>query len=784
MIRKIDLFGSKINLRFNGAQTYQSNIGSLITIFIIGVIIARLISIFLIAIQRNNPTVIFTERQVNDPALFEATSKSFPMAFAMQDPVTKNYYIDESIYTVQAQLQQKFTTFNSSTQQNQTTWKYTDIILQRCTSQNFQNPNNLQYFISSNYTNMYCLPPDAVLPIQGDFPSPVFSQIQFIFKQCQKNCKSQEEINYYLLKSGMALYMSDSYVDPTQFYDPFQIYARNMYWHTSLQMPQDVIIFIRNNYVYSDFGWIISDKDIKKFPSYSFYENFLYPPNFQQYFLTLTFKFEKQKENSYSRKYQDISSIISEIGGFSQSLLAIGFLICTKISQLQLNQQLVNSVFNYDEPEETQQNHLIKEQKTHGCCRAIFKNKQKKNKNNQQTEASQLQQLSSIQNNDTRQIFNKNVDYTFKSDQNQNQLIKFKNKINQSTSSQFKSQEHKRSISNSQNHTLILASILQEQQKIQKDDKSKINQKISNKLIKKIDKINQNSQKLKEKNFNSMLEEQTRSMKLSVWEYIKSIFFPFGNLRQKKKVIEYSINKLYNHLDILQILKRLIEVEKLKRLLLDKDQIKLFDYLPKPTIHLDMIQEQNENQRKSERSEIDLLYQDNRTPLQKVKEAQEAYKNILQKYQQTQLDEKIIQMLDPNLLSVFEQNNTNFKLDSQNERINSKLLDNSKKKQESQINNKNEKNEQLELIKISNVFEDQTKQSQNKKVFYSYQKNNFCSVQDESKENLAILKQTTNSNSLNNICQKNFQNVAEEEINNTIFQNFFNPTKNNQLSKL
>lgn len=36
--------------------------------------------------------------------------------------------------------------------------------------------------------------------------------------------------------------------------------------------------------------------------------------------------------------------------------------------------------------------------------------------------------------------------------------------------------------------------------------------------------------------------------------------------------------------DVLYIIKKLHEIDKLKMILLNKDQIRLFDYLPKPTI--------------------------------------------------------------------------------------------------------------------------------------------------------------------------------------------------------
>ncbi|EWS76304.1 hypothetical protein TTHERM_000004890 (macronuclear) [Tetrahymena thermophila SB210] len=149
-------------------------------------------------------------------------------------------------------------------------------------------------------------------------------------------------------------------------------------------------------------------------------------------------------------------------------------------------------------------------------------------------------------------------------------------------------------------------------------------------------------------------------MKLSIWEYFKSVIYPCGYLKDKKKIINYSIDKLYYNLDIMHILKRLIEVEKLKRLLLNSDQIKLFDYLPKPTIHADLILKNAANQNVSKSKEIDLLYQDNRSEFQRVKDAFEAYKNIQSRQEHSLLDQKIIEMLDPNLVSVFNvQSNMN-----------------------------------------------------------------------------------------------------------------------------
>ena len=48
--------------------------------------------------------------------------------------------------------------------------------------------------------------------------------------------------------------------------------------------------------------------------------------------------------------------------------------------------------------------------------------------------------------------------------------------------------------------------------------------------------------------------------------------------------MNFSINRMEKSFDILYIIKKLHEIDKLKMILLTKEQIKLFDYLPKPTI--------------------------------------------------------------------------------------------------------------------------------------------------------------------------------------------------------
>ena len=58
---------------------------------------------------------------------------------------------------------------------------------------------------------------------------------------------------------------------------------------------------------------------------------------------------------------------------------------------------------------------------------------------------------------------------------------------------------------------------------------------------------------------------------------------------RKRDQIQHCNNILKDRLDIIYILKRLTELEKLKMILLNNSQRKLFEFLPKPLIKINSI---------------------------------------------------------------------------------------------------------------------------------------------------------------------------------------------------
>ncbi|KAL4476317.1 hypothetical protein ABPG74_010050 [Tetrahymena malaccensis] len=205
-----------------------------------------------------------------------------------------------------------------------------------------------------------------------------------------------------------------------------------------------------------------------------------------------------------------------------------------------------------------------------------------------------------------------------------------------------------------------------------------------------------NSQKLQSEATNSIQDrifkvfsQSFSQVKLKLRDYIMAYFnFFCSKQSQKSLIIKYGTDILYSHIDILNIVNKLIELEKLKHLLLNEDQIKLFDYLPKPILKLPKTQDQNaiknknlhkqiilqisqENQQQELKvdelssqntqinNQLSLFYMSHKTSEEKALEAHKAFNKIINQpsNNNSEIDKKLISMIDQSLLSYFKQNN-------------------------------------------------------------------------------------------------------------------------------
>ncbi|KAL4493486.1 hypothetical protein ABPG72_007494 [Tetrahymena utriculariae] len=167
------------------------------------------------------------------------------------------------------------------------------------------------------------------------------------------------------------------------------------------------------------------------------------------------------------------------------------------------------------------------------------------------------------------------------------------------------------------------------------------------------------------------LVRQGKVLKMQFFDYFTFYLQCFKSIySEKKKQIKYSKDRVKERLDVVYIMQKLVEIDKLKMLVLNEDQIKLFEYLPKPIVHLNPKEippspslknsnkpspNNNLHHPQNMQQAWSMLHQQ-KNPIEKAAEASEVYKNMIENDPEllTSIDRKLIEMMDVRVKNIFE----------------------------------------------------------------------------------------------------------------------------------
>ncbi|KAL4510774.1 hypothetical protein ABPG72_004928 [Tetrahymena utriculariae] len=345
-MKKIDIVGSQVSLRLNGIVQHKIIFGAFFTILLFGIIIKRIIFLVFQVIQGSNPKILYQERQVDNPKAFIISPQTFSMAIGVLH-TNYTYFLDKTIFTVQGVHRVKQNIFNQTTNQNDEVFTENCFSLVNCTKDHIPEDNLRLYFEKSQLYSHLCLPLDKQLEIEGQYNSDNYQEINFLFKKfVGSSCLDQHSIDSLLNSVYIELLFTDAYFSPQKKHFPINRFERDLYWQSSQNLPKEVNMKMRNNYVETDYGWLTPNLVTDIFPQYSYNDNQIVDIS-NNFFFHLVVRFEKQKENLYQRIYDTAFSIMSQIGGFTQILLTIFSFVCIRYSQTDLNRSFINQQYDF-----------------------------------------------------------------------------------------------------------------------------------------------------------------------------------------------------------------------------------------------------------------------------------------------------------------------------------------------------------------------------------------------------------------------------------------------------
>ena len=350
---KFDIYSKRATFFFNNQEKIGSKFGLFLTILYIltslFIFIFYLIQIF----ERKDIKIYNSNIYTQEMPILNIDSNLLYFAFGLEDPITSNRYIDESIYYPQIlyidriKINGEFKTITKKILEHE-----------RCKDINFGN-NYQHFFLKGEINNSYCLKDfNYNLTFAGGYKYEKMSYIRIKIFPCvnttenNNHCKSREEIDYYLGSSYFSFLIKDFGLNPSNFENPISPTLQDVFTTIDRHFFRNFFINFGITEVQTDLSFFNEKISTKKYLQYRNTYQVFYLREEQEYLdgkemcvvhIQLDDTIFIQK-----RTYLKLTEIFSKIGGYMQLIYTIFSMLCLLINKFDSELKIINSIFNFN----------------------------------------------------------------------------------------------------------------------------------------------------------------------------------------------------------------------------------------------------------------------------------------------------------------------------------------------------------------------------------------------------------------------------------------------------
>jgi hypothetical protein len=347
-----DMYSRRIGFFYNNHEKIGSYLGLFLTVIYIFASIILFIYQIINTIKRTELKVYDTTIYAQEMPSIEVNLDQLYFAFALEDPLTSNRFIDEGIYIAKVafiekeKINDEFITVNT-----------TNLPIERCNVENF-GKNYQHLFAKDELSNSYCLKDfNYTLTFEGGYKYERFTYIRLRIYPCsnstsKKPCKPQEEIDRYLTSGYFSIVIKDFGLNPSNYTFPVLPTFQDLYTTIDKRIYRNYILNFGVTEIRTDTGLLEEDLKVDRY--------FQYRKEIQ----TFSFRDEKDYYAGKSvilvqlrlddtilvqtRTYTRISEIFSRIGGYMQLMNTVFLLISSLINKLNSELKIINSIFSFN----------------------------------------------------------------------------------------------------------------------------------------------------------------------------------------------------------------------------------------------------------------------------------------------------------------------------------------------------------------------------------------------------------------------------------------------------
>lgn len=585
ILYSFDYFKKPISLNFNKKEKIPTFIGSILSCIIFVVSITLAVNIGSDIYNKRNPSI--GSVTIKQPAAPILQMDNNNLIFVAQY-LNRNFEVfrDESVFSLQISLFQNIRYNNGSAFATRTELQQINCSMY---FDYFNSLNVSASFDGDGLKTGYCFD-NRNISIGGAYVSDYFANIEYSIFKCVNStnsnitCKSTEEIDRLLYLNYFQIFYLDYFIDSNSYKAPLNYYLNNYFVITDGNIIKSVDHFLKLVTFETDDGLIFESNNTKQvlITDYSRDQaNTAVSNQILDVYVNISTNILKMK-----RTYQKLQNLAATVGGIFNVLTIFGKMIASFFAKHKMYQTLFNSLFIIDE------NNLVK-QVSVDACKAYGKKPIRISR--LKTNLEQFKKIK-IDNNNKAETVN-----------SQNHFINELRTLSPAKINIFNSNEDNNNNNNRNRNNIFLSKNLVE--------------------------------------INDDLNESRKSKKyhLSFFKIIKIklLYICFSKYIKQKTIFDKTKHKLLEYLDYLEVSKSLYEIKKLKRIIFDESQLKLFDFIEKPKV-----QEQNE---RSISSSNNNSKHNNKLESNNEEEFKKCIEFIANKNKRSKMDYRLLHLLDSNV---------------------------------------------------------------------------------------------------------------------------------------
>ena len=597
----IDIFRVPVTLTLNKSSKTSTIIGKMFTFAILSILIYTIMQSD--ALKRENPKTIGQDLKLDERPLISLSKNNFSFAVGVSDSQNNMLY-DPSIFSFYLTINRLdliTPAFNSK-----------QFILKLCEKKDFvEDPEK---FEKLKLQGSFCLPNEE-FDLKGYWNENNIDFMMLNLIICQNStlnnnsCKSVEEIENFLKSKYINLFISNPNIDVSNFSDPFSTQLRVFYQEISIRLYKLLEIYLKKTSIITDYGWFFEMLSIETritIASYVYDVSYFNQLSDMPALYTINL-YSSDETNKIMRIYQKIQDVLAQFGGMCNVLIVMGIFLSKFEKHFFFTLFAMNKLYNFQI-----QNNKINNKK-------IFQSKNR------------LGFLGDAELNSKISNTTKNMP-----DDSSNPKLGM---ISEKTppSSKFKRLEFNQNIN------------FQGRLKNMFDFKSYFTKGEIQSELKSLSSLNSPICKPQSSNCPIIKTHQKNknNLKFSFCNYLKLLFkIKKFRMNEEEKLFILGEDKVFQEMDLFNLIKKLQDVEKLKKIVLNEDQLFFFDLFCKPTISLDKDKE-NDLKEISKRRTSPFKGNDVKFYGKKNK-FYELYEKMKNNPEKTLIDQKILNMVEDN----------------------------------------------------------------------------------------------------------------------------------------